>query len=60
MSCQELYPEGSIAIIDNDQFNVKHNPHGIGIDLHCFNTGKLAMTIAPQYVPKIVDGIRYP
>lgn len=60
MRWQELYPEGSIAIIDGERFDVKHNPHGLGIDLHRLSDCKLAMTIAPQYVPQVVDSIRYP
>lgn len=60
MNWRDVYPEDSTAVIDGERFEVKHNPHGLGIDLLRRSDGKLAMTIAPDYVPVIVDCIMFP
>lgn len=60
MNWRDVYPEGSIAMIDGERFEVRHNQHGLGIDLHRRSDGTLAVTIAPDYVPVIVDGIMFP
>ena len=59
MNWRDLYPEGSTVFIGREGFVVSHNEHALGLDLFD-KDDQLVMTIAPEFVPKIVDGIRYP
>ncbi len=58
MNWRDLYPEGSTVFIGRDTYVAKHNPHDLGLDL--YKDGEFAMTIAPEYVPVIASGIKYP
>lgn len=60
MNWRALYPEGSTVFIGRKRYVAVHNEFGLGLDLYCLKTGVRAMTIAPKFVPKIVDGIKYP
>ncbi|MCW5706743.1 hypothetical protein [Shinella sp.] len=57
MTWHDWYPEGSTVFIGHDSYTAKHNEHDLGLDL--YKDGERVMTIAPEFVPKIVDGIRY-
>ncbi|MCJ8051695.1 hypothetical protein GB928_004105 [Shinella curvata] len=59
MNWREIYPEGSTVFIGRDRYIATHNEHGLGLDLYCLKTGDRAMTITPEFVSQIVDGIRY-
>lgn len=58
MNWQDLYPEGSTVFIGREQYMLRHNEHGLGVDL--YRGDQRVMTIAPEYVPVIASGIKYP
>lgn len=60
MNWRDLYPEGSTVFIDRDRYIAVHNEFGLGLDLYCLRSGDRAMTIAPAFVPRLVDAIKYP
>ncbi|WP_432347918.1 hypothetical protein WMC41_09925 [Shinella yambaruensis] len=58
MSWRDWYPEGSTVFIGRDSYTAKHNEHGLGVDL--YKDDLRVMTIAPEYVPMIASGVKYP
>jgi hypothetical protein len=58
MNWRDWYPEGSTVFIGRDAYVAKHNEHGLGVDL--YKDDVRVMTIAPEYVPVIASGIKYP
>lgn len=56
---RDLYPEGSTVFIGRDRYTVAHNEQALGLDLFD-KDDQLVMTIAPEYVPVIASGIKYP
>ncbi|MBB5041905.1 hypothetical protein [Shinella fusca] len=60
MTWRDFYPEGSIVFIGRERYIATYNEHGLGLDLYCLKTGDRAMTIAPDFVPQVVTGIKYP
>lgn len=58
MTWRDLYPEGSTVFIGRERYLAKHNEYGLGVDL--YKDGDRAMTIAPDFVPVIASGIKYP
>lgn len=58
MNWRDLYPEGSTVFIGRESYLAKHNPHDLGVDL--YRGDQRVMTIAPEFVPVITDGIKYP
>jgi len=59
MNWRNLYPEGSIVLIGRDRYEARHNEYDLGLDLFD-SRNEFAMTIAPDFVPKIASGIKYP
>lgn len=60
MNWRNLYPEGSTVYIGRERYVAIHNEHGLGLDLYSLKSGDRAITIAPDFVPQIVDAIKYP
>ncbi|WP_411036832.1 hypothetical protein [Shinella sp. BYT-45] len=60
MNWRDFYPEGSTVFIGRERYIATYNEHGLGLDLYCLKTGDRAMTIAPDFVPQVVTGIKYP
>ncbi|GAA4182711.1 hypothetical protein [Shinella granuli] len=58
MNWRDWYPEGSTVFVGRESYLAKHNEHGLGLDL--YKDGELAMTITPEYVPVIADGVKFP
>lgn len=58
MSWRYLFPEGSTVFIGRECYLTKHNEHGLGVDL--YRGDQRVMTIAPEYVPVIASGIKFP
>lgn len=60
MNWRHLYPEGSTVFIGRERYVATHNEHGLGLDLYSLKDGERVMTIAPDFVPRIVNAIKYP
>ena len=60
MTWRDWYPEGSTVFVGGEQYMLRHNEHGLGLDLYSLKSGDRAMTIAPAFVPRIVNAIKYP
>lgn len=58
MNWRDWYPEGSTVFIGRESYLARHNPHDLGVDL--YKDDVRVMTIAPEYVPAIADGVKYP
>jgi hypothetical protein len=58
MNWRDWYPEGSTVFIGREQYKLRHNEHDLGVDL--YKDDQRVMTIAPEFVPVITDGIKYP
>ena len=58
MNWQDLYPEGSTVFIGRESYLAKHNPFDLGVDL--YKAGERVMTIAPEFVPVLASGTKYP
>ncbi|CAK7256364.1 MULTISPECIES: hypothetical protein [unclassified Shinella] len=58
MNWRDWYPEGSTVFIGREQYMLRHNEHDLGVDL--YRGDQRVMTIAPEYVPVIASGIKYP
>lgn len=58
MTWRDWYPESSTVFIGRDTYLAKHNEHGLGLDL--YKDDVRVMTIAPDFVPVIASGIKYP